>query len=111
VPSPRALFPACRRSDSQVGEELLRKYVFIHLAEPGDKLQLMLAMLHKLYALVSKAGGSGFHPSFASTAFKVGIYWRALGLGLCKQVMQHAAQAVRTGETRWPGSGCAWVAL
>lgn len=44
---------ACRRSDYEVGEELLRKYVFIHLSEPADKLQLMLAMLHKLYALVS----------------------------------------------------------
>lgn len=42
-----------RRSDYEVGEELLRKYVFIHLSEPADKLQLMLAMLHKLYALVS----------------------------------------------------------
>lgn len=46
----------CRRSDYEVGEELLRKYVFIHLSEPADKLQLMLAMLHKLYALVSEAG-------------------------------------------------------
>jgi DNA-directed RNA polymerase I subunit RPA2 len=45
----------CRRSDYEVGEELLRKYVFIHLSEPADKLQLMLAMLHKLYALVSEA--------------------------------------------------------
>jgi hypothetical protein len=35
-----------------VGQELLAKYVFIHLSEPADKLQLMLAMLHKLYALV-----------------------------------------------------------
>ncbi len=43
----------CRRSDYEVGEELLRKYVFIHLSEAADKLQLMLAMLHKLYALVS----------------------------------------------------------
>lgn len=42
-----------RRSDSDVGEELLRKYVFIHLSEPADRLQLMLAMLHKLYALVN----------------------------------------------------------
>lgn len=45
----------CRRSDYEVGEELLRKYVFIHLSEPADKLQLMLAMLHKLYALVRPA--------------------------------------------------------
>lgn len=38
--------------------ELLRKYVFIHLSEPGDKLQLMLAMLHKLYALVRPGGAT-----------------------------------------------------
>jgi len=48
-----AILLRCRRSDSDVGEELLRKYVFIHLSEPADRLQLMLAMLHKLYALVS----------------------------------------------------------
>jgi hypothetical protein len=35
-----------------VGEELLRRYVFIHLEHAADKLQLMLAMVHKLYALV-----------------------------------------------------------
>jgi len=27
--------------------------VFIHLDKPTDKLELMLSMLHKLYALVS----------------------------------------------------------
>jgi hypothetical protein len=27
--------------------------VFIHLDQPTDKLELMLSMLHKLYALVS----------------------------------------------------------
>jgi hypothetical protein len=43
-----------RRSDYEVGQELLDKYVFIHLSEPADKLQLMLTMLHKLYALVSQ---------------------------------------------------------
>jgi hypothetical protein len=47
-------FPANRQSDYEVGEELLRQYVFIHLSEPADKMQLMLAMLHKLYALVSE---------------------------------------------------------
>lgn len=41
-----------RLSDAEVGEELLRRYVFIHLDKPADKLELMLAMLHKLYALV-----------------------------------------------------------
>lgn len=46
---------ANRQSDYEVGEELLRQYVFIHLSEPADKLQLMLAMLHKLYALVSSS--------------------------------------------------------
>ncbi|GFR47172.1 hypothetical protein Agub_g8865 [Astrephomene gubernaculifera] len=44
-------------SDYQVGQALLREYVFIHLApdRPADKLALLLAMLHKLYALVSGA--------------------------------------------------------
>lgn len=41
-----------RLSDAAVGEELLRRYVFIHLEHAADKLQLMLAMVHKLYALV-----------------------------------------------------------
>jgi hypothetical protein len=38
-----------------VGEELLRRFVFIHLEHAADKLQLMLAMLHKLYSLVRAA--------------------------------------------------------
>uniref|UniRef100_A0A383WM53 DNA-directed RNA polymerase subunit beta n=1 Tax=Tetradesmus obliquus TaxID=3088 RepID=A0A383WM53_TETOB len=42
-----------RLSDAAVGEELLRRYVFIHLEHAADKLQLMLAMVHKLYALVN----------------------------------------------------------
>ncbi|GLI65505.1 hypothetical protein VaNZ11_009054, partial [Volvox africanus] len=44
-------------SDYEVGEALLRDYVFIHLhpACLGDKLALLLAMLHKLYALVAGA--------------------------------------------------------
>ncbi|GIL75864.1 hypothetical protein Vretimale_5574 [Volvox reticuliferus] len=44
-------------SHYEVGEVLLREYVFIHLKPscPGDKLALLLAMLHKLYALVSGA--------------------------------------------------------
>ena len=37
----------------QVGEELLRQYLFIHLTHPADKLNLLLTMLHKLYALAS----------------------------------------------------------
>jgi hypothetical protein len=41
-----------------VGEELLRRYVFIHLEHAADKLQLMLAMLHKLYSLVGASGSS-----------------------------------------------------
>lgn len=43
----------------EVGQELLRRYVFIHLEAPGDKLQLMLTMLHKLYALVRRPGSQG----------------------------------------------------
>ncbi|GLC33155.1 hypothetical protein PLESTB_000364600 [Pleodorina starrii] len=44
-------------TDFEVGEALLRDYVFIHLdpARPADKLALLLAMLHKLYALVAGA--------------------------------------------------------
>lgn len=53
---------SCSQSDYEVGEELLRKYVFIHLSEPADKLQLMLAMLHKLYALVSTIQGGASTP-------------------------------------------------
>ena len=37
----------------QVGEQLLRELVFIHLEQPSDKLQLVVQMLLKLYALVS----------------------------------------------------------
>jgi hypothetical protein len=46
---------SCRLTDVAVGEELLRRYVFIHLEHAADKLQLMLAMVHKLYALVRTA--------------------------------------------------------
>lgn len=38
----------------QVGEQLLRDLLFIHLDEPADKLQLTVQMLLKLYALVSR---------------------------------------------------------
>lgn len=37
----------------QVGEQLLRDLLFIHLDQPADKLQLTVQMLLKLYALVS----------------------------------------------------------
>ena len=36
----------------QIGESLLRQYVFVHLDHAADKFQLLLHMLHKLYALV-----------------------------------------------------------
>lgn len=44
----------------QAGQCLLAQYVFIHLGTskdpaPGDKLGLLLAMLHKLYGLVAGA--------------------------------------------------------
>ncbi|KAG2440977.1 hypothetical protein HXX76_003830 [Chlamydomonas incerta] len=44
-------------TDYEVGEALLAQYVFTHLdpARPADKLALLLAMLHKLYALVCGA--------------------------------------------------------
>ena len=50
--------PTCRHPLLlQVGEALLAEYVFIHLdpARPADKLNLLVAMLHKLYALVCGA--------------------------------------------------------
>ena len=37
----------------QVGQQLMREHLFIHLDQPLDKLNLLLAMLQKLYALVS----------------------------------------------------------
>jgi hypothetical protein len=39
-------------SDHQVGAKLLEDYVFIHLGGARDKLNLLLHMVHKLYALV-----------------------------------------------------------
>lgn len=63
----------CRRSDYEVGEELLRKYVLIHLTEPADKLQLMLAMLHKLYALVRPGGVGGAIASVAQVWIRVWV--------------------------------------
>lgn len=42
-----------RTTDLQAGEHLLRHYVFIHLSKPADKLNLLVQMLHKLYALVN----------------------------------------------------------
>ena len=36
----------------QVGDYLLSNYLFIHLARPGDKMNLALHMLLKLYSLV-----------------------------------------------------------
>lgn len=38
----------------QIGEAVLRSYVFIHLEQPADKLQLLLAMMHKLYAMITR---------------------------------------------------------
>ena len=37
----------------QIGEIVMRKFVFIHLERPADKLNLLVAMMQKLYALVS----------------------------------------------------------
>ena len=31
----------------------MRKFIFIHLERPADKLNLLVAMMHKLYAMVS----------------------------------------------------------
>ncbi|MEW5303502.1 MAG: hypothetical protein WDW36_006188 [Sanguina aurantia] len=50
-----ALDQPARKSDHDVGLHLLDKFVFTHLSEPSDKLQMLLQMLHKLYALVNSA--------------------------------------------------------
>lgn len=38
----------------QIGEIVLRNFVFVHLEQPADKLQLLLAMMHKLYAMITR---------------------------------------------------------
>ena len=40
-------------SDEQVGKNLLRKVVFVHLKENADKFRLMIFMIRKLYSLVA----------------------------------------------------------
>ncbi|KAL4423560.1 hypothetical protein ABPG77_004600, partial [Micractinium sp. CCAP 211/92] len=54
----QALLPTCTvprcRWCMQVGEQLLRDLVFIHLDSPADKLQLTVQMLLKLYALADR---------------------------------------------------------
>ncbi|KAL0055264.1 hypothetical protein WJX82_009622 [Trebouxia sp. C0006] len=42
------------KSDYAIGEIVLRNFVFVHLEQPADKLQLLLAMMHKLYAMVTR---------------------------------------------------------
>ncbi len=57
-PSPDPSSPTSNRNqpptdpNRQVGLHLLREYVFTHLEALPDKMNLLLAMLHKLYALV-----------------------------------------------------------
>ncbi|EFN59491.1 hypothetical protein CHLNCDRAFT_138110, partial [Chlorella variabilis] len=46
-----------RKTDYQVGEQLLRDLLFIHLDQPADKLQLTVQMLLKLYALADRQCG------------------------------------------------------
>ncbi len=50
-----------RMSDHDIGEKLLRDYVFVHLSRPADKLAFLLQMLHKLYALVSGQQAPDWH--------------------------------------------------
>ena len=40
------------QSDEAVGEQLLRDVIFVHLTSRHDKLNLLVLMLRKLYALV-----------------------------------------------------------
>ena len=59
TPSPTRPTPTRRPSlpARQVGEQLLRDLLFIHLDEPVDKLQLGVQMLLKLYALADRQCG------------------------------------------------------
>lgn len=42
------------KSDYQVGEQLLRDFVFVHLDSPSEKLAVLLQMVGKLFALVDE---------------------------------------------------------
>ncbi|PSC76790.1 DNA-directed RNA polymerase I subunit 2 isoform X1 [Micractinium conductrix] len=46
-----------RKTDFQVGEQLLRELLFIHLEAPADKLALAVQMLLKLFALADRQCG------------------------------------------------------
>ncbi len=76
----QALLPTCTvprcRWCVQVGEQLLRDLVFIHLDSPADKLQLTVQMLLKLYALVSGAAPP-LQPALASTGGQAGTDFHA----------------------------------
>ena len=48
----QALDAPASRSDADVGEQLLRDIVFVHLPAKHDKFNLLVLMLRKLYALV-----------------------------------------------------------
>ena len=43
------------QSDEAVGEQLLRDVIFVHLTSRHDKLNLLVLMLRKLYALVRRS--------------------------------------------------------
>lgn len=50
----RFLVPTVLFLAVQIGETVLRNFVFVHLEQPADKLQLLLAMMHKLYAMITR---------------------------------------------------------
>lgn len=49
-----ALAAPTHLSDFQVGEQLLRDYIFIHLDSPAEKLAILFQMIGKLFALVDE---------------------------------------------------------
>eukprot|EP01128_Nolandella_sp_AFSM9_P002490 TRINITY_DN12860_c0_g1_i1.p1 TRINITY_DN12860_c0_g1~~TRINITY_DN12860_c0_g1_i1.p1 ORF type:complete len:1162 (-),score=271.11 TRINITY_DN12860_c0_g1_i1:50-3343(-) len=48
-----AMYLPSRYSDSQVGMELLRQYICVHLERPRDKFDMFVFMIRKLYTLAS----------------------------------------------------------
>ena len=48
------LYMSSRYSDVEVGEELLKRYILVHLKSNEAKFALLLEMISKLYKLANK---------------------------------------------------------
>ena len=48
------LYMSSRYSDVEVGEELLKRYILVHLKSNDAKFALLLEMISKLYKLANK---------------------------------------------------------